>query len=251
MNLSMPNTIARPGTSRASAAASVPASTTKPAPVTPLAPFEVSIATIRIVINWPEREIDVQRLRDEQRRQRHVDVGAVEVEGIAGRHDEADDLLRAAEPLELRHQRGQRAFRGRRAEHDQQFVLDVAEEARGSRTRRCARSRRARSARTGPRSRRRSGSGSSRLPSADGPYLPIVNAIAPKAPIGATFMMMPMTREHRVRGVVDQAAQARGRARRAASARSRTARRRTAPAGCRRSGTPARRRAGRGRPRAN
>ncbi len=53
MNLSMPNTIAKPGTSRASAAASVPASTTKPAPVTPLAPFEVSMATIRIVTIWP------------------------------------------------------------------------------------------------------------------------------------------------------------------------------------------------------
>ena len=31
--------------------------------------------------------------------------------------------------------------------------------------------------------------------------------MAPKAPIGAAFMMMPMTREHRMRGVVDQAAQ--------------------------------------------
>ncbi len=32
---------------------SVAASVTKPAPVTPDAPFEVSIATTRIVISWP------------------------------------------------------------------------------------------------------------------------------------------------------------------------------------------------------
>ena len=42
-----------PGTSRGSTTASVAASVMKPAPVTPLAPFEVSIATSRIVICWP------------------------------------------------------------------------------------------------------------------------------------------------------------------------------------------------------
>ena len=75
-----------------------------------------------------EGEIEAERLRDEQGRQRHVDVGAVEVERITGRHHEADDRLGAAEPLELFHQGRQRAFRGRRAEHDQQFVLDVGQE---------------------------------------------------------------------------------------------------------------------------
>ena len=37
------------------------------------------------------------RLRDEQRRQRHVDAGAVEVERIAGRDDQADHRPLAAE----------------------------------------------------------------------------------------------------------------------------------------------------------
>ena len=36
------------------------------------------------------------------------------------------------------------------------------------------------------------------------PYLPIVNAIAPNAPIGATFMMMPTMREQHVRGLLDE-----------------------------------------------
>ncbi len=34
-----------------------------------------------------EGEIDAERLRDEQRRQRHVDVGAVEVERVARAHE--------------------------------------------------------------------------------------------------------------------------------------------------------------------
>ena len=108
--------------------ASVAASVMKPAPVMPLAPFDVSMATTRMVICSPKLSVDVQRLRDEQRRQRHVDVGAVEVERIARRHDEADHRLRAAEALELLHHLRQRALRRRRAQHDQQFVLDVADE---------------------------------------------------------------------------------------------------------------------------
>src|SRR5271169_1281935 len=86
MNLPMPNTIARPGASRASTAASVPASTTKPAPVTPLAPFEVSIATTRIVTNCPNERSTCGACAMEQGRRRHIDVGAVEIEGIAGTH---------------------------------------------------------------------------------------------------------------------------------------------------------------------
>ncbi len=75
-----------------------------------------------------EGEIEAERLRDEQGRQRHVDIGAVEVERVAGRHHEAHHRLGAAEPLELLHQGRQRAFRRRRAEHDQEFVLDVGQE---------------------------------------------------------------------------------------------------------------------------
>ena len=54
MNLSMPSTIAMPGSSSGLTAASVPASVMKPAPVMPEAPFDVSMATIRIVICSPK-----------------------------------------------------------------------------------------------------------------------------------------------------------------------------------------------------
>src|SRR5947209_6530726 len=54
MNLSMPSTIAMPGTSSGRTAASVPASVMKPAPVIPEAPLEVSMATMRIVICSPK-----------------------------------------------------------------------------------------------------------------------------------------------------------------------------------------------------
>jgi hypothetical protein len=69
----------------------VAASVMKPAPVMPAAPFELSMATSSSRIWSPSAQVDIGRLRDEQRRQRHVDIGAVEVEGIAGRNDEADD----------------------------------------------------------------------------------------------------------------------------------------------------------------
>ena len=48
-----------PGTSAGLTTASVAASVMKPAPVMPLAPFEVSMATTRMVSCWPKREIDV------------------------------------------------------------------------------------------------------------------------------------------------------------------------------------------------
>src|SRR5215472_13515595 len=92
MNLSIENTIAMPGTSAGLTTASVAASVMKPAPVTPLAPFEVSIATIRMVICWP-RVRSTPSACDEQSRQRHVDVGAVEVEGVAGRHHQSHHRL--------------------------------------------------------------------------------------------------------------------------------------------------------------
>ena len=70
--------------------ARVAASVMKPAPVTPRAPFEVSIATARRVSSWPSVRSAFGRLGQEQRGQRHVDVGAVEVEAVAGRDHEAD-----------------------------------------------------------------------------------------------------------------------------------------------------------------
>ena len=72
---------------------SVAASVMKPAPVTPAAPLELSIATSSSRICSPSESCDAGRLGDEQRRQRHVDVGAVEIERIAGRDDQADDRL--------------------------------------------------------------------------------------------------------------------------------------------------------------
>ena len=71
---------------------SVAASVMKPAPVTPDAPFEVSIAT-RAWSAAAAGELDVERLGDEQRRHSQVDVGAVEIEGVARWNDQSDDRL--------------------------------------------------------------------------------------------------------------------------------------------------------------
>ena len=76
----------------------------------------------------PERERRVGGLRQEQRGQRHIDVGAVEIEAVAGRDDEADHRARRAEVLHLLHHVRQHGFRRGGAEHDQEFVLDVADE---------------------------------------------------------------------------------------------------------------------------
>ncbi len=75
------------------------------------------------------RQLDVERLCDEQRRHRQVDIGAVEVERIAGRHDQADHRLRTTQALELLHQRHERRLRRRSAEHRQQLLFDVRDEA--------------------------------------------------------------------------------------------------------------------------
>ena len=75
-----------------------------------------------------EGEIETERLRDEQGGERHVDVGAVEIERISGRHHKTHHRLGTAEPLQFFHQGGKRALRRRRAQHDQQLVLDVGQE---------------------------------------------------------------------------------------------------------------------------
>src|SRR5947199_1566596 len=71
----------------------------------------------------------VRRLREKQRRKRHIDVGAIEIKAVAGRDDEPNDGFGGAEALHLLDHVRQHGFRGARAEHDQQFVLDVNEEA--------------------------------------------------------------------------------------------------------------------------
>src|SRR5450830_537540 len=68
-------------------------------------------------------------LGNEQGGHRHVDVGAVQVERITGRHHQADHRLGGAQALQLRHQGRQGAFRRARTQHDQQFFLDVGDEA--------------------------------------------------------------------------------------------------------------------------
>ena len=73
--------------------------------------------------------MEAQGLGDEDGRQAHVDVGAVKVEGIPGGHHQADHRLGAAQRFHLAHELGQGAFGGAGAQHDQQLVLDVAEEA--------------------------------------------------------------------------------------------------------------------------
>src|SRR3546814_6356119 len=50
---------------------------------------------------FAKAQMGIGRLRDEQRRERHVDVGAVEIEAVAGRHDEPDDGLGAARLFQL------------------------------------------------------------------------------------------------------------------------------------------------------
>ena len=75
-----------------------------------------------------QRHRRVGRLGDEYRRHREVDRGAVEIERIAGRNDEADRRLLDAQVLHLGHHPRQHRFRRRRAEHDQELLLDVADE---------------------------------------------------------------------------------------------------------------------------
>ena len=75
-----------------------------------------------------QAEVDTDRLRDEQRRERHIDVGAVEVEAVTRGHDHADDRPGAARTLHLLHQARQRGFRRRGAEDEQQFGLQIGDQ---------------------------------------------------------------------------------------------------------------------------
>ncbi len=67
-------------------------------------------------------------LGQEQGGQGHVDVGAVEVEAVAGGHHQADDRLARPQPLQLLDQLGQGAFRRAGAQHDQQLLADIGQE---------------------------------------------------------------------------------------------------------------------------
>ena len=93
------------------------------------------------------------------------------------------------EIFHLGHHARQHRFRRRGAEHDQQLFLDVADEFQDTEP---AQPRDA--AQHDEEEQAGHIEGDHELgerSSVPMPYLPMVNAIAPKAPIGATFMMMP------------------------------------------------------------
>ena len=138
--------------------ASVAASTMKPDPVTPAAPFEVSRSTPMMPSCCHKRQLGVGRLREEDRRHGQVDAGAIQVEGVAGRDHQAHDRLLAAEVLELGDHARQHRLGRRGAEHDQQLFLDVPDELEDVEPCRATRSCPARTARRSGRSHRRQSS---------------------------------------------------------------------------------------------
>ena len=87
-------------------AAKVAARVTKPLPVTPAAPLEVSSSTPRMRQGLGQCERGVGGLGDEHGRHGQVDRGAVQVEGVAGGDHQADNRLGAAEVLQLVHHAG-------------------------------------------------------------------------------------------------------------------------------------------------
>ena len=76
-----------------------------------------------------EGQMDVGGLGQEEGRQGHVDVGAVEIERIARRHHQPDDRARRAQTLQLGHQLRQHRLGGRGAQDDEQLLADVEQEA--------------------------------------------------------------------------------------------------------------------------
>src|SRR5450830_1428579 len=81
-----------------------------------------------------QRQVDIGRLGQEQHRQGHVDIGAVEVEGVAGGHHDADHALGTAQAFQLLDQLRQGRLRRAGAEHDQQLRLDIAQQAEDAET---------------------------------------------------------------------------------------------------------------------
>ncbi len=80
------------------------------------------------MICWPTESCDAGRLRDEHRRQREVERRAVEVEAVAERQHERDDLARHAQPLDDFHRPRQRRFARRGRERDDRRLLHRLDE---------------------------------------------------------------------------------------------------------------------------
>ena len=72
-----------------------------------------------------QRQFGVGGLGDEQRRQRHVNVGAVQIERVARGHHEAHHRLAATGLFHFFHQRWQGRFRRRGAQHQHQLGPEV------------------------------------------------------------------------------------------------------------------------------
>ncbi len=114
---------------------SVAASVMNPAPVTPRRALGAQHRDEAEQDLLFPAQVHAGRLGDEQRGERHVDVGAVEVERIAGGHDRADHALLAAGAFQLGHQAGQRGLGRGGAQHEQQLRLQIGEQRAGSRSR--------------------------------------------------------------------------------------------------------------------
>ena len=135
MMRSMPTTSAMP-TAIASAEKNSPpkacsdaVSVTRPAPVMPGGALAREDHQARERDLLADRHVLARGLHDEQRAEREVDAGAVEVERVARRDHDADGLPRRARRLELRQQARQHGLRRRGADDDQQLVLDEPDRA--------------------------------------------------------------------------------------------------------------------------
>ena len=182
---------------RAGASCRPPARVARPAPVTPAAPFEAMIMNTSSEICSPMRQRVAQRLGDEQRRHRQVDRGAVEVERVAGRDDDADGRLvdarrapswrsAAAAPTPRTRSRGSAGTRGRGSLNRLKMLTPVDQPEQ--RAEDDEDEERAGDVEARPSAR-------ARLFSASTPVSPTTAAIAPKAPIGAAHMIIARTRK--------------------------------------------------------
>ena len=75
-----------------------------------------------------EAQFDAEGLRDEDSRHRQINGSAVKVERVAGRDHDAHDVLARAHVFELCHEGREGGFGRGRAEHEPQFMGDVAQQ---------------------------------------------------------------------------------------------------------------------------
>ena len=124
MKRSTPTISATPATGRSGITVSVATSATNPLPVSParldVSSISPSIEPICIHDSW------MSHAWARTAKTVQVDGRAVQVERIAGREHEADDALLAPQALQLHQQAGQYGLGRRGAQHDQQFLTDVA-----------------------------------------------------------------------------------------------------------------------------